>query len=58
MPADWPAGDNTFSFTAKDSAGVSTFTSPTLMFTVAGADGDPADDANTVDNHVTPEQCQ
>ncbi len=56
-PADWPAGDYTFSFTVKDAAGKSTYTSPTLSFTVAGADGDPASDANTVDNHVTPEQC-
>jgi hypothetical protein len=54
---DWPAGDYTFAFTVKDAAGKSTYTSPTLQFTVAGADGDPASDVNTVDNHVTPEQC-
>jgi hypothetical protein len=58
VPADWPAGDYTLSFTVKDAAGKTTYTSPTMMFTVAGADGDPASDANTFDNHVTPEQCQ
>ena len=57
-PADWPAGDYTFAFTVKDSSGKTTYSSPTVMFTVAGADANPADDANALPNHVTPEQCQ
>jgi hypothetical protein len=57
MPAAWPAGDYTLSFTAKDAGGVATFTSPSLHFTVAGSAGGK-DDANSVVNHVTPEQCK
>jgi hypothetical protein len=56
--ADWPAGAYTLSFTVKDVAtGASTYTSPTLHFTVAGAATDPADDVNAAANHVLPEQC-
>jgi hypothetical protein len=57
MPADWPAGDYTLSFTVKDTGGAATYTSPTLHFTVAGNAGG-AGDANSFANHVTPEQCQ
>lgn len=57
MPADWPAGDYTLSFTVKDTSGAAVYTSPTLHFTVAAPNGG-ADDANTVANHVTPEQCK
>jgi hypothetical protein len=57
-PADWPAGDYTFAFTVKDASGKSTYSSPTMMFTVTPPDGVPADDANAFANHVTPEQCQ
>jgi hypothetical protein len=57
MPADWPAGDYTLSFTVKDSGGRSTYSSPPLHFTVAGADADPTTDANAAAAHVTPEEC-
>jgi hypothetical protein len=58
MPTDWPAGDYTFSFSAKDASGTVALQSPTYSFTVAGTDGDPKKDANSFNQHVTPEQCQ
>jgi hypothetical protein len=57
-PVDWAAGNYTFSFTAKDRTGTSTYTSPTWTFSVAGADADPAKDGNAFAQHVIPEQCQ
>jgi hypothetical protein len=58
MPADWPAGDYTFTLTVKDINGKTTFTSDPLSFTVDGADEtDPDVDPNIAAAHLTPAQC-
>lgn len=58
MASDWPAGDYTLTFTARDATGQRTYSSPPLHFTVAGADGDPTTDANASAQHVIPEACK
>lgn len=57
-PVDWPAGDYTMTVTVKDINGLSTYTSPSMMFSVAGTDEpDPMTDPNIAAAHVTPAQC-